>query len=163
MPINRRPLLFELFDNKESTDLLLEMMHGGEYEEVRAHAKRSPSEIEEQLRLFVSGKLPGDQLHWAVRDFESGPCVGSLQATASGGALYVGYQMATQSRGSGKATQALRWLVQELRRLSPEMPIRANVSIANIASMRVLSKNGFCLIVEGEGGCQHLFQLLHEA
>ena len=163
MPVTQQPLLFELFDNDESTDLLLEMLHGGEYEEVRAHTKRSPSDIGEQQRLFVSGKLPGDQLHWAVRDIESGPCVGSLQVTASGGAFYVGYQTSTQSRGSGKATQALQWLVQELRCLSPDMPIRAKVSVANIASIRVLSKNSFRLIVEGEGDRQHVFQRQHEA
>lgn len=157
-------MFYELFDDRESGDLLDEMLHDGEYEEIRSYRERPLHETDEQVRMFLAGTLPGGQLHWAIRDIKSGPCVGSLQVTASGGAFFVGYRIATLSRGAGRATQALQWLVQELRRISPMTHIRATVGIENTASMHVLSKNGFVAVAGDVNATsrQHLFEFERE-
>jgi RimJ/RimL family protein N-acetyltransferase len=73
--------------------------------------------------------------------FERGSLVGQISFFNANGVDYVGYWIAREHWGRGIATSALSQLLE----LVTTRPIRARVARHNIASIRVLERNGFTL------------------
>ena len=150
-PASRR-IYVELFALSEGVHLMAALMHEDVYEEVRPFKERTVAEAEAQLSAFGSGELPGDQLHWAVRDRDTNFCLGSVQATlTSTQTLHVGYRVHTQSRNKGFATEALGLVITELTHRFPTFQVLANVHPTNHASTQVLIKSRFTAIQEQPG------------
>jgi RimJ/RimL family protein N-acetyltransferase len=114
----------------------------GRFDGIRGPQVRSEEEVSAQLRSFESGTLPGNQLHWAIRDCETHACVGALQATWRAGAVIeIGFRVADSHQRQGVASAALGQLVRELRHRFPDYKLIANPEHA--ISARVLEKCGF--------------------
>jgi RimJ/RimL family protein N-acetyltransferase/predicted GIY-YIG superfamily endonuclease len=73
---------------------------------------------------------------------EQGSLVGQISFFNSGGVDYVGYWIAREYWGRGIATSALAQLLE----LVTTRPIHARVARHNVASIRVLERNGFTQI-----------------
>jgi RimJ/RimL family protein N-acetyltransferase len=117
------------------------------------YAHQSDSEAAE-LADVPSRKRPAFDEHWAwiraepeilVRTIEvDGDVAGYVFTFISAGRRVVGYWLGRDWWGRGIATQALADFLE----LVDERPLRATVSPANRASVRVLEKNGFRLLRE---------------
>jgi RimJ/RimL family protein N-acetyltransferase len=103
--------------------------------------------LEAGFRDFCTGPPAGSGevwLNWVIRDRASGACVGTLQATRfASGELWAGYKVVPPWWGRGVGTAGLRWLLGELQRRFPGIPVLASVDTRNQASLRVLEKCGF--------------------
>ncbi|OGN94698.1 MAG: GNAT family N-acetyltransferase [Chloroflexi bacterium RBG_13_50_21] len=75
-----------------------------------------------------------------------GQVVGSVLCHAWGGEPEISYWLGREFWGKGIATQALRLFLQVVT----SRPLTARVAKDNLASIRVLEKNGFKLVGEGK-------------
>lgn len=114
-----------------------------------------------QLAAFRDGRLPGQQLNWAIRNRNTMDCLGGLQANLKPQqqAVEIGYKVHTEHQNKGIATAALSLLVSELCASLPDHRLIAVIHGVNTRSERVLLKAKFTL-VEGPTGPSgsHLFQ-----
>ncbi len=86
-----------------------------------------------------------DQTWWnhALFDRVSGAGVGRLEATFIGDQVEVAYLLGSRWWHRGMGSEALNWLVDEIRQAAPEITIWATVHPENEPSQRVLLRNGF--------------------
>lgn len=101
-------------------------------------------------RLFAArseaGRAEGTQLHMAVRERASGRMLGTIGVhhldpfTPRG---EIGYWIRTAACGNGFATDAVATFLAFLRGPCALKRVSAKVAAANLASQRVLAKNGF--------------------
>lgn len=68
-----------------------------------------------------------------------GEVVGTINTFVVGDRRYVGYRVANERWGHGIGTAAVRLMVA----LDPSRPLFATVLARNVASLKVLSRNGF--------------------
>jgi len=68
-----------------------------------------------------------------------GEVVGTINTFMLGPERYIGYRVANEHWGRGIATEAVRLML----RLDPARPLFATVLASNIASRKVLARNGF--------------------
>lgn len=83
--------------------------------------------------VIADGSVAGNVLSWI--DSQSGR-------------RFVGYWLGRDFWGRGIATEAVRRYVEELA----DRPLYAHVAVTNVASQRVLEKNGFVVAAETETG-----------
>lgn len=145
----RVSVYLELFSDREAVHLLTGLMFDERaYGEIRAPAGRARGEIEAQLNAFMDGSLPGRQLNWAIRDYVTDACYGSVQASLDpSGVISIGYRVESQNQNRGVATEAVRQLLAELTLNFPECSVVARPE--NVSSLRVLAKCDFKL--DGDG------------
>jgi [ribosomal protein S5]-alanine N-acetyltransferase len=129
------PEAFKVFQDARLYAYIPESAPGslhGTLAEYRGMADGAPADSEEQW------------LNWALRCAQSRQFVGTLQATVyADGRLWVAYKLAPSFWGRGLASEALRWLVEELGLRFEQTEILAAVDTRNSASIRVLEKSGF--------------------
>ncbi|MEO7854384.1 MAG: GNAT family N-acetyltransferase [Rubrivivax sp.] len=83
-------------------------------------------------------------LNWALRRRDLGSCIGTLQATVEAeGLAWIAYVLGAASWRQGFATEAVRWLIDELRSHHGVTRLRASVDQRNGASVRVLERTAF--------------------
>jgi ribosomal-protein-alanine N-acetyltransferase len=83
-------------------------------------------------------------LNWAVRVVASGSYVGTVQATVRpDGSAVVAYELGSEFRGRGYATEACQAVISELVASYSVHRISAFVDTRNAASMRLLERLGF--------------------
>jgi RimJ/RimL family protein N-acetyltransferase len=78
---------------------------------------------------------------------EDGRVVGNIGSWVAAGERDIGYWIGRPYWGRGYATRAVADLVAEV----PERPLHARVAEHNVASLRVLAKCGFSVVVEEQG------------
>lgn len=90
----------------------------------------------------------GEQwLNWALRRRDLGSCIGTLQATVEAdGLAWIAYVLGAASWRQGFATEAVRWLIDELRSHHGVTRLRASVDQRNHASVQVLERAGFACL-----------------
>ncbi len=109
-------------------------------------APASAEALAQDIRRLQRGPADGNEcwLNWALRRRDSGACIGTLQATVQGHQpAWIGYVLGTAAWRQGFATEALRWLIDELRSGHGVTLLRASVDPRNHASLRVLERCGF--------------------
>jgi RimJ/RimL family protein N-acetyltransferase len=83
-------------------------------------------------------------LNWAVRLGETGPYVGTVQATVRDDATaLLAYELGVAYRGAGYATEACRAVLDELVAAYGIAHVRAFVDTRNERSVRLLERLGF--------------------
>lgn len=84
---------------------------------------------------------------FAVVHRESGEAVGQVGTKGGGpdafGVVEIGYGLSPAVRGQGLATEAIGALIEHLRTASGITAVTAETAVSNVASQRVLEKNGF--------------------
>jgi RimJ/RimL family protein N-acetyltransferase len=70
--------------------------------------------------------------------------VGTINTFALGPERYIGYRVANEHWGRGIATEAVRLMLL----LDPSRPLFATVLASNVASQKVLARNGFVAFQE---------------
>ena len=99
------------------------------------------------IKAMVDSEYEGDQIYRAI--VVDGIVVGLVSVTMPRGNHHVdgklGYMMMPEYCGKGIATEAVRLIVKEAFRRKPYERLSAVVYEPNIASVRVLEKNGFVL------------------
>ncbi len=99
--------------------------------------------------VFVSGLGDTDAVEgsFAVVHRESGEAVGMVGTKGGGpdasGVVEIGYGLNQAVRGQGLATEATGALIEYLRTTDGISGITAETAVDNLASQRVLEKNGF--------------------
>jgi ribosomal-protein-alanine N-acetyltransferase len=94
----------------------------------------------EWLRGWISG---GGGSPWYIMENIHGERVGQMVATRKGDAVEVGYRVIPPMRGRGYCTEAVRDLVEHLFRDESVQEVKAETNPGNVASRRVLERNGF--------------------
>ncbi len=94
----------------------------------------------EWLRGWISG---GGDSPWYIMENIHGECLGQMVATRKGGAVEVGYRVVPPMRGRGYCTEAVGILVGHLFKDDSVQEVWAETNPGNIASRRVLERNGF--------------------
>ncbi len=129
--------------------------HGVTYEEYR----------EKVLPTLISYEHPVDMPDWFVPEtyyylWDGDQLVGEfrirhyLTDALRAGAGHIGYSILKSARGKGCGTEGLRLTVQIAKEIIPEDEICLRVNKDNIASQRVMIKNGARVAREDES---HLF------
>ena len=129
--------------------------HGVSFEEYR----------EKVLPTLISYEHPVNMPDWFVPEtyyylWDGGRLVGEfrirhyLTDALRTGAGHIGYSIAKSERGKGYGTEGLRLTVQIAKEIIPEGEIYLRVNKDNIASRKVMIKNGAYLAGEDES---HLF------
>lgn len=143
------PLTGQMMTTRLETDdftLLLDTLDGQ-----RRDARFGPQWPGDALAMFpvllsMLGDDPQVEGSYVVVDAESGEAVGMV-GTKGGvdedGALEIGYGINESVWGRGVATEAVGALVEELSRWPIVKTVTAQTAVGNIASQRVLAKNGF--------------------
>jgi RimJ/RimL family protein N-acetyltransferase len=139
----------ELFDDKEVLPLMRALAGHGDYGTIRQSINRPSADLAPQIEAFREGTLTGAQLHWAIRDCASSACLGSIAVTyPSNRRLTIGYRVSPESRCAGVATAAVRLVIPVLNGWLPGTPVFATVNPENSASLRVLRKAGFEVVMQ---------------
>jgi [ribosomal protein S5]-alanine N-acetyltransferase len=150
MPVVPPPLAYEPLAERHAVELHGELHDERLYRFIPEHPPRSLAALQREYAEFSGGAPQGSGevwLNWAVREQESGRCVGTLQATRfADGLLWVGYKVVPTAWQRGIATSALGWLVHELLSKFDGQPILAAVDTRNHPSIRVLQKCHFHLL-----------------
>lgn len=135
----------ELFDDFDAEHLMIAAsVDAREYVKIRGPKDRQVFEKGAQMQAFDEGKIPNNQLQWAMRDSTNHACIGNLQAALTPeGSIEVGYNVRQDQRRKGIATIALRLLLSELTSNLPHRQIVAEVILPNPPSCKVLAKCGF--------------------
>ena len=137
----------ELAAESELVHFVAASLQESVYEEIPAYSPRRAEDIAVQFATFREGRLPGNQLHWAIRDRDTDECLGSLQANFKPHQnIEIGYRVRSVHQGKGIATTALRQLLDELLSSMPNHQLLALVHPDNVASLRVLVKADFIAI-----------------
>ena len=86
-------------------------------------------------------------LNWALRRADTGAYIGTLQATVMlDSRAFIGYVLTPAAWDQGFATEACRWMVEELRSRFAVDEILAAVDTRNLRSQRLLEHLGFARI-----------------
>lgn len=112
-----------------------------------------PSSLEalrREFKEFEEGAPPDSNevwLNWVIKRMADQQALGTLQATLTADdQLWIGYTIAPIYWGHGIARKAVRLLLDELcHRFGPHIVLAA-VDTRNLASIRVLERNGFTLL-----------------
>ena len=129
--------------------------HGVSFEEYR----------EKVLPRMISWEHPADMPDWFVPEtfyylWDEGRLVGEfrirhyLTPALRDGAGHIGYSIRKEERGKGYGTQGLKLTLQIAKTIVPEDEIYLRVNKDNIASQKVMLRNGAYLAGEDE---THLF------
>ncbi len=121
--------------------------------------------IEKVLPALISYEHPVNMPEWFVPEtyyylWDDGRLVGEfrirhhLTEALRTGAGHIGYSILKRARGKGYGTEGLRLTVQIAKEIIPEGEIYLRVNKDNIASQKVMKKNGARLAGEDE---THLF------
>jgi len=106
--------------------------------------------LRREFKEFEEGAPPDSNevwLNWVINRVADQQILGTLQATLTADdQLWIGYTIAPMYWGNGVASEALRLLLDELRRRFGAHPVLASVDTRNLASIRVLERNGFTLL-----------------
>lgn len=157
-------LLLKLVAENESVHFVAAAL-GDEsvYEEIFSHALSGKAVVEAQIAAFCDGRLPGDQLHWAITNRQTNECLGSLQANLKANkTVEIGYRVHSKHQNFGFATEALRQLVAQLVDAMPTHRLVAYPQ--NLASQKVLLKANFVAVdtpsetIEGTAISRRCFQ-----
>ena len=118
--------------------------------------------IENVLPTLISYEHPVNMPDWFVPEtyyylWDEGRLVGEfrirhhLTEALKSGAGHIGYSIKREERGKGYGTAGLKLTLQEARRIIPEDEIYLRVNKDNIASQKVMQKNGGKIVGEDEG------------
>ncbi len=140
-------LIFECLAEAHAVHLYLPFSDERIYTYIPGGRPKSLESLKCEFRRFASG-APADSneiwLNWAIRHRGDGHYIGTLQATKfADGLLWLGYKLTPTAWGKGYATEALGWLITELRRDFGHHELLAAVDTRNTASIRVLEHCGF--------------------
>ena len=114
------------------------------------------------LPILISYEHPVNMPDWFVPEtyyylWDEGRLVGEfrirhhLTEALKSGAGHIGYSIRRDDRGKGYATEGLKLTLQEARKIIPEDEIYLRVNKDNIASQKVMQKNGGKIVGEDEG------------
>ena len=118
--------------------------------------------IEKVLPTLISYEHPVNMPDWFVPEtyyylWDEGRLVGEfrirhhLTEALKSGAGHIGYSIRRDERGKGYATAGLKLTLQEARKIIPEGEIYLRVNKDNIASQKVMQKNGGKVVGEDDG------------
>ena len=118
--------------------------------------------IEKVLPTLISYEHPVNMPDWFVPEtyyylWDDGRLVGEfrirhhLTEALKSGAGHIGYSIKREERGKGYGTEGLKLTLQEARKLIPEDEIYLRVNKDNIASQKVMQKNGGKVVGEDDG------------
>lgn len=105
--------------------------------------------MRDDFARLARGAPPGrgqQWLNWAFQPAAGGPFIGTLQATVieRNHSAWIGYTLAPAAWGQGLATEAVLWLLDQLREAPWSVQcVRAGVDERNLASVRLLQRLGF--------------------
>lgn len=154
--VRRRGQQFEPFRLRQLTGprLCLQQAQPADAEGVFGYASRPeasrylawrPHRDVAETELFLQGSADawqaGGRLPWVIRD--GGRLVGMIEAKLSGRNAGIGYVIAPDAWGRGYASEAVELVSEALFELSPVRAIWALCVVQNLASARVLEKNGY--------------------
>jgi [ribosomal protein S5]-alanine N-acetyltransferase len=104
-------------------------------------------ELHQYLAAIVAGPAQNfpDQIWWnhAITYRETGSGVGRLEATFLHAHVEIAYLLGPNWWGQGLASEALAWLISQIRRAAPEHGIWATVHPGNLPSQRLLQRHKF--------------------
>lgn len=102
-----------------------------------------PAVLKQVRKMFRRLDEAGCRAHWMILSGREVVGLCSYKQVPKDGAAEIGYGIASSKRGMGHATRAVAELLRAAE-LDPEVRIvTAETSISNVASARVLEKNGF--------------------
>lgn len=144
----------------EDENGLTNSYHGVSYDEY----------IKTVLPKIISFEHPVDMPDWFVPEtyyylWDKDKLVGEfrirhhLTETLRNGAGHIGYSIAKEYRGRGYGTEGLRLTVEKAKEIVPEDEIYLRVNRDNIASQRVMIKNGAYKAGEDE---EHFFMRIRK-
>jgi predicted acetyltransferase len=118
--------------------------------------------INKVLPTLISYEHPVNMPDWFVPEtyyylWDEGHLVGEfrirhhLTEALKSGAGHIGYSIKREERGKGYATAGLKLTLLEARKIIPEDEIYLRVNRDNIASQKVMLKNGGRIVGEDEG------------
>ncbi len=138
-------LIFEPLSPEHAGELFAAMNDPRVFEWVDTVEPATAEALAQDIRRLLRGPADGGEqwLNWALRRRDAGVCIGTLQATVGGEQAWIAYMLGPASWRQGYATEALRWLVDELRGHQGVTRLRASVDQRNHASVRVLERTGF--------------------
>jgi RimJ/RimL family protein N-acetyltransferase len=130
----------------------------GEYNPVMQETKTDLEKRFEQAKMFFIEKKDGTKI-----GFIGQPPLGSSQ-------VEIGYALLPNERGKGYATEATKIIVDYLFLSKDTVRIQAHIDPKNIASQKVVEKNGFkkeglirkCFFSKGEWRDMLLYSILRE-
>lgn len=107
----------------------------------------SPALVALGLRRALAGP-PEDHadqrwLNYAMRLAATGELIGRLEATVHDGIAEVAFLLGTAHWGRGHATEGLRWLHEEIARVSPGVACWATTLPENARSAHLLTRCGY--------------------
>lgn len=118
-------------------------------------------EFKTALREFIIPKVEENPesclwyTHWLILDADRNMTVGGIGAAGipdKDGRAMIGYYIDQRHEGKGVASEGLRLFIAWLEQDQSLKEIVADTQVHNIASQRVLEKNGFVLLGEVEEG-----------
>lgn len=106
--------------------------------------------LRREFKEFEEGAPPDSNevwLNWVIKRVADQQMLGTLQATLTADdQLWIGYTIAPVYWGHGVAREAVRLLLNELRHRFGRHLVLASVDTRNVASIKVLERNGFALL-----------------
>lgn len=89
-------------------------------------------------------------LNWVMRRIDDGAAIGTLQATlVADRRAWIGYLLTPSAWGQGFATEACRWLIDELAQRHGVRDVLASVDARNARSIALLERLGFARVATG--------------
>ncbi|WP_457587379.1 GNAT family N-acetyltransferase [Ensifer canadensis] len=108
-----------------------------------------PADVLQMLADLANGLRPHfSPSAWMIVEGDEIVGLCSVVRIPEGGELHIGYGVAPTRQGMGAATRAVASLLAEAQRDTRISAVSAETSIDNIASQRVLERNGFQRIGE---------------
>ena len=150
---------------REDLELGIEWANNPEYfGEYQPFSQQSRTKLEKQY-----DKLTSEQ-KWFFIEKKDGTKIGSISYGPAGGALEIGYNIVSGERGKNYCTEAVEILIDFLFLSKEIVRIQAHIDLRNIASQRILERNGFknegairkFMFVRGEWRDMYLFSILRE-
>ena len=109
-----------------------------------SHGPIEAVEVLTMLRDLANAIRPGfSPASWMIVDGDEIVGLCSLVKPPSSDGIDIGYGVAASQRGRGIATAAVKRLLDWARSDSRVMTVRAETSVLNTSSQRVLERNGF--------------------
>lgn len=124
-------------------------------------------EFKTALREYVIPKVEENSetylwyTHWLILDTDRHVIVGGIGAAGvpdKEGRAMIGYYVDEREEGRGVASEGLRLFIEWLGKDAALKEVVADTQVHNIASQRVLEKNGFILLGEVEEGLRWQLQ-----
>ena len=140
-------LLLEPLAAAHAPAMFAQLQNDALYTWISVVPPESVAHLQERWERLESRLAPaGDKawLNWVVRQTSDGACVGKMDAevNAASIATNIGYLFFPTFWGRGYASEAVSAVIEHLRQHGVEK-LRATVTVGNMASNRVLEKNGF--------------------